>query len=129
MNEHVPGSQKDQRHGRGVNPVLILGIGHAIDFRAANVFSAAPIDHVAEVGEIAANVVIAGEARRAFAAGYPGSQNYFLADVDGADFGPNFVDYASDVTPRNVRERDGNPRQPTPHPEVEMVEGARMHAD
>jgi hypothetical protein len=124
VDEHVPGRLKDERDGGGVRPIQIFWIGATVDFGAADVFGATSIDHVAEIGVIAAEIVVAGEARGTFAAGHSGSKNDFLADVDGVHFGADFGDFTGDIASRDVRERNGNTRQAPADPEVEVVQGA-----
>ena len=80
--EHVPGGLEDERNGGGVSPIEIFGIREAIHIRATHVFGAAAVDHVTEIGVIAAGVVVAGEAGGTLATGDAGSENDFLADVD-----------------------------------------------
>ena len=52
--EHVPGGLEDERNGGGVTQSRFSGYGQAIHIRAAHVFGAAAIDHVTEIGVIAA---------------------------------------------------------------------------
>jgi len=129
IDEHVPGGLEDQRNGGGMGPIEVFGVGHAIDFRAADEFGAATINHVAEIGEVAAAVVVAAKAGGTFAAGNAGSENDFLADVDSADFGADFGDFAGDVAAGNVGEWNLEAGKAAAHPEVEMVEGAGVNAD
>jgi len=102
IDEHVPGGLEDQRNGGGVGPIEIFGIRHAIDFRTAHKFGAAPINHTAEIGEVAAAVVVTAKAGGTFAAADAGSENDFLADVHSADLGADFGDFAGDVAAGNV---------------------------
>ena len=60
IDEHVPGGLEDKRNGGGMGPIEVFGIGKTIDFRAADEFGATTINHVAEVGKVAATVFIAG---------------------------------------------------------------------
>ena len=129
MDEHVPGGLEDERNGGGMGPIEIFGIGHAIDFGTTNKFGAATLNHVTEIGEIAAEIVVAGEAGGTFAAGDAGSENDFLADVDGGDFGADLGDFASDVAAGNVRQRDLQAGKAAAHPEIEMIEGTSTNAD
>jgi hypothetical protein len=127
--EHVPRGKKDERDGGGVDPIEIFRIRHAVHFGAADVFGTGAVNHVTEIGEIAAEIVVTGKAGGTLAAGYAGSEDDFLADVDGMDFGTDFSDYASGIAARNMRERDGNTGQTATNPEVEMVERASVDAD
>jgi hypothetical protein len=125
----VPSGLKNERYGRGVDPIEIFGIGHAIDFRAAHVLGTAAIDHIAEVGEVAAAVVVAGETSGTLAAGHARSKDDFLANMDGVNLGANFGDLAGDVAAGNVRKRNRNTGQAAPDPEVKVVERTSMDVD
>jgi len=129
MDEHVPGGLEDERNGGSVGPIEVSRIGHAIDFGAANIFGAATINHVAEIREIAAKIVVAGEAGGTPAAGNAGSENNFLADVDRGDFRADLGDFASDVAARNVGQGNLEAGKAAAHPEVEMIECAGANAD
>jgi hypothetical protein len=59
---------KDERDGGGFFEREIFGIGQAVYFRDADEFGAAAIDHVAEVGGLAAAIIEAGNASWTFAA-------------------------------------------------------------
>ncbi len=127
--EHVPGGLENQGNGGRVGPIEILGIGHAIDFGAADVFGAASINHAAKIGEIAAEIVVASEASGTFATSDAGGEDHFLADVDGGDVGSNLGDFASDVAAGNVGQRNLEAGEATAHPEVKMIEGAGPDTD
>jgi hypothetical protein len=120
---------KNERNGGGVGPIEVFGIGHAIDFGAADIFGAASINHVAEIGEIAAEIVIARETGGALAAGYAGSENNFLADVNCGDFGADFGDFAGDIATGNVGQGDLQSGEAAADPEIEMIEGTGADAD
>ena len=129
IDEHVPGSLKDERNSGGMGPIQILGIGHAIHFRAADIFGATAVNHIAEIGEIAAAVVIAGETRGTFPACDTRSKDNFLANVNGADFGSDFGDFSGNIAAGNMRQRNGNTGESAADPEVKMIEGTSVHAD
>ncbi len=128
-NEHVPRRLEDQRHRSSFLKREIFRIGQAIYFRDTDEFRAATVDHVAEVGELAAAVVQAGDAGCALAASDAGSDNYFLADANGGNFRADLRDFAGDVAAGNVRERNWNARQALADPDVEMVQSAGADAD
>src|SRR5260370_39315452 len=86
----------------------ILGIRQAIYLGRTNEFSAAAVDHVAQVGELAAVIVLAGKASRAFSAGYAGRENDFLAGADNSYLGANMGELSGNIADRNVRRRDPN---------------------
>ena len=125
----MPGSLKYQRHGGGFFKRKILGIGQTIHFGHADEFSAAAVDHVAEVGGLAAAVVEAGNASCAFAAADQGCEHYFLTYVNGGDFGADPGDFSGDVAAGNVGKRDGDAGEAAAHPEIKMIEGTSAHAD
>jgi hypothetical protein len=129
MNEHVPGGLENKRHRRGMSPIEVFGIGEAVDLRTANEFGVAPVDHVAKVGEIAAKIIVTGEAGGTLAAGDPRSKDDLLSDVDGVNRGSDFGDFSGDVAAGDMRERNGNSRKTAANPEVEMVQGAGVDAD
>jgi hypothetical protein len=125
----VPGREEDEWHRSGLWPIEILRIREAVDLRHANVFGAPAIDHVAEVGEVAAAVILAGEAGGTFATSDAGCENDLLADVNGGDFRADLGDFAGHVATGNVRKRDGYTGKAAANPEVEMIEGASAHAN
>ena len=129
IDEHVPGGLEDKRNGGGMGPIEVFGIGHAIDFGTADEFGAATINHVAEIGKVAAAVVIAGKAGGTFAAGDAGSEHDFLADMHGADFRTDLGDFAGDIAARDVREWNLEARKAAAHPQVEMIEGTGTNTD
>jgi len=124
IHKHVPGGLKHNRNSGGMGPIQVFGIGHAIDVRATDIFGAAAIHHVAEVGIVAAAVFIAGKASGTFAASDAGRENHFLADVDGTDFRSDFGDFAGDVAARDVRKGGLETGEAAAHPEVKMIESA-----
>ncbi len=77
---------------------------------------------------MAAAVVLAGDAGGAFAAGYTGGEDYFLADAHCRDVGADLGDLTGDVTARNVGKRDRHSRDAAANPEVEVVQRAGLHA-
>ena len=129
MDEHVPGGLKDQRDRSGLGPIEIVGIRKTVDVGATNIFGAAAVEHVAEIGEMAAEVVVAGEAGGTFAASDAGSEDDFFADVNGVDFGTDFGDFAGDIAAGNVRERNADAGYTFTNPEIEVIEGAGPYAN
>jgi hypothetical protein len=127
--QHVPGGLEDQRDAGGFGEGEIFRIGNAIYFGDFDEFGATAVDEVAEIGEAAAAIVLAGNASGAFAAGDAGSENDFLAGADGGDVGADFGDLAGDVAAGDVRERDGDAGEAATDPEVEMIEGAGFYFD
>ncbi len=126
--QHMPRRLEDERDRGGLFERKIFGTGKAVDFGDADKFGAAAVNHIAKIGELAAAIVLAGNARRAFAAGHAGSQNHFLADANSGNFGADFGDFSGHVAARNVREGNGNVGQAAAHPEVEMIQRASAHA-
>src|SRR5258708_13072518 len=90
----------------------IFGIGQAIDFGRANKFGAAAVDHVAEIRELAAAIVEAGDAGWAFAAGDSGGEDNLLPDAHGGDFLADVGDFSGPLPSGNVAKPDGDVRQP-----------------
>lgn len=129
VDKHVPSGKEHERNGGGVSPAKIFRVGEAIDLGHAHKFRAAAVDHVPKIGEVAAAVILAGEAGGAFAASDTRSENDFLADMNGGDFGAYLGDFAGDVAARNVREGEGNARETAANPKVEMIKGAGMDPD
>ena len=129
IDKHVPGGLEDQRNSGGMGPIEIFGIGKTINFGTADKFGAAPINHVAEVGKVAATVFIAGKAGGTFAAGHAGREYNFLTDVDGADFRADLGDFAGNVAAGDVRQWNLEARKPAAHPKVEMIEGTGANTD
>ena len=129
VDEHVPGGEENERDGGGVRPVEVFWIRETVDLGHTNIFRAAAIDHVTEVGEIAAAVILTSDAGGTFATGNAGSENDFLADVNGGDFWADLGDFAGNIAAGNVGERDGNAGEAAANPEVEMIEGAGTDAN
>lgn len=128
VDEHVPSRLEDQRDSGGLRPIQIFGIRKAVDFRATDEFRESSVDHVAKIGVVAAQVVVAGQASGTFAAGDPGSENDFLADMDRVYLGADFGDFAGDIAARDMRERNRDARQTSADPEVEMIQRAGVDA-
>ena len=99
----MPGRLKNERDARRLFKGKILGIGHAVYFRAANKFGAAAIDHVAQVCELTAAIVVAGKACSTFAARHAGSEHYFLANFNRRYIGTNLRDFSRYIASGNVR--------------------------
>jgi len=106
--EHVPCGHENERDSGGVNPIEVFGIRHAVDFGTTDVFGTAAINHEAEVGEVAAEIIVAGKTGGAAATGDARGENDFVADVDAVDFTADLDDFSGDVTAGDVRKRDGN---------------------
>jgi hypothetical protein len=120
---------EDERNGRGMGPIEIFGVRQTIDFGAANIFGAAAVNHITEIGEISAPVVVAGYASRTLTASDARSENYLLADVNCADLGTNLGDLTGDVAARNMGKRNGNAWKTAADPEIKVIEGTGMNAD
>ena len=129
IDEHVPGGLEDDGNGRGMGPIEIFRIGEAIDFGAADKFSAAAIHHAAKIGVIAAEIVVAGKAGGTLAAGDAGGEHHFLADVHGANFRADFGDFAGNVGAGDVGQGNLKAGKATAYPEVKMIEGAGPNTD
>jgi hypothetical protein len=117
----VPGGLEDERDGRGVDPIEIFGIGHAIYFGAADVLRTAAIDHVAQIGEIAAAIVVSGDAGGATPTADARGEDDFLANVNGVNFGADLVYLTGNIAAGNVWKRDGNTGEAAPDPEVQVI--------
>jgi hypothetical protein len=129
IDEHVPGGEEDEGDGGGVRPVEIFRIRETVDLGHTNIFGATAVDHITEVGEIAAVVILTSDAGGTFAAGNARSENDFLADMNGGDFCADLGDFAGNIAAGNVGERDSNTGEAAANPEVEMIEGARTDAN
>jgi len=106
----------------------IFGIGQAIYFGRANKFCAASVDHIAQVGELAAVIIVAGDASRAFVAGDAGRENDFLADADVVT-SRRFGRFRRPRRCLGCAEVELERPDAGAHPKVEMIEGAGFHAD
>jgi len=106
----------------------IFGAREAIHFRCANEFGAAAVDHITEVGELAATIVEAGKARGAFATGDAGGEDHSLTDAYGGDLGADLGNFACDVAARYMWERDRNAGDALAYPEIEAIESASANA-
>jgi hypothetical protein len=112
-----------------MDPVEVLGIGHAIHLRAADIFGATAIDHEAEVGEIAAEVVVTGQASRATATSNAWSQDHSLADVNVVNIVADLDDLTGHVAAGNMGERDRIVGKTVTDPQVQVVQSASVHPD
>jgi hypothetical protein len=117
----VPGGEEDERNSGGVRPVEIFRIRETVDLGHTNIFGATAVDHVTEVGEIAAAVILTSDAGGTLAASNPRSENDSLADMNGGDFCTDLGDFAGNIAAGYVRERDSNARKAAANPEVEMI--------
>jgi hypothetical protein len=70
---------------------------------------------------LAAEVVATGQAGGAFSAGDSGGEDDFLSDFDGGDFGTDLGDFAGDVAPGDMWERDWDTWQAAADPEIKMI--------
>ena len=127
--EHVPGCLKNQRHSRRLLETEIFRIRHAIYFRAADIFGAASVNHVAEIGKFTAAVVRARKAGGAFAAGNARREDDLLPDVNSRHVFADLRHFSGDVAPGNVRQRDGYVGEAAAHPEIQVIQRAGAHAD
>ena len=62
----------------------------------------AAVDEVTKIGEVAAAVILAGDAGRAFAAGHAWGEDHFLANAHGSDIRSDLGDFTGNVTAGNV---------------------------
>ena len=115
-NQHVPCGLKDQRNGSGFFEREIFRIRHAVDFGNADEFSATPVNQVTKIRELAATIILAGDASRAFPASDAGSENHFLAHFDGVYVRAYFRDFTGDVAAGNVRQWNRNTGKPAADP-------------
>jgi hypothetical protein len=129
--EHVPGGLEDERDRGGFFKRQILRVRQAIYFRYADELGASSVNHVAQVGELAAAIVEARQTRRAFSAGDAGREYNFLASANRGDLGADLRDFPGDVAARNVRKRYQNIRKALANPEIEVVQraGSNAHQD
>src|SRR5215471_10003504 len=125
----MPGGLKYERDRGGLLERKIFGIGETVDLGAAHKLGAAAVDDVPKVSELRAVVVTARQARRAFSAGNPGSQQNLLPWLDGGNARPDFLNEACNVAPGDVRQRHGQARDSGAHPEVQVVKRAGAHPD
>src|SRR5262249_49764304 len=107
-NEHVPSRLKHERNGGGLLERKVFRIGQAVYFGRTNQLRATTVDHVAEVGELAAAGVQSAHARGPPPAGHARSEDDFLTDADAGDFGAHSGNFAGDVTAGDVWERNRN---------------------
>jgi hypothetical protein len=120
----VPGGLEDQRDGGSLFEGEIFRVREAIHFRCADEFGAAAVDHITEVGELAAAIVEAGKTRGAFAAGDAGGENHSLADAYGGDLCADLGNFACDVAAWYMWERNRNAWDALAYPEIETIESA-----
>jgi len=125
----MPRGLEDERDGGGFFERQIFGIGETVYFGGANELSAATVDHIAEVSELAAAIVEAGEARGAFAAGDTGGEEHLLAYANRCNLSSDLRNFAGHVAAGNMRKRNRHIRKTLAHPEIETVQGAGSDAD
>src|SRR5882724_7243787 len=126
-NQHVPRRLKHQRNGSRFLKAQVFRIRHAVYFRNAHEFRATAVNHVAKIGEIAATIVLPGDACGTFAARDAGREHHFLPNAHGCDIRANLRDFARNVASRNVRQRNRHPVDPEANPEIEMIQRAGLH--
>ena len=100
--KHVPGGLEDKWNRGGFFKGQLFRIRHAIYFWSAQELGAAAVDEVTKIGEVAAAVILAGDAGRAFAAGHAWSEDHFLANAHGSDIRSDLGDFTGNVTAGNV---------------------------
>jgi hypothetical protein len=127
--KHVPSSLEDKRNRGGLFEGQVFRIRHAIYFWSADKFGTASVDQVAEIGELAAAVVLAGDAGGAFATSHAGGKNDPLTDAHGGYIRADLGDFAGDVATWDVRERNRDIGVAAADPEVKVIQSASFHAD
>jgi len=80
--------------------------------RDADEFSAAAVDHVAQVRKLAAVIVLTGDASGAFAAGHAGGENNFLANAHGGNVRADLGNFAETSLPGIWGSGMGTPGMP-----------------
>jgi len=127
--KHVPGGLEDKRNRGGLFKSQVFRIRHAIYFWSVDKFGAASVNQVAEIGELAAAVVLAGDASRAFPTSPPRGENDLLTDAHGGDIRADLGDFAGDIAAWDVRKRNRDIGVAAAYPEVKVVQRASSHAD
>jgi hypothetical protein len=124
--EHMPRGEKNEWHGGRFLKRKLPGNRQHVHRRRFHEFSATAIYSLSEERILAAEIVPSRETLRAGAVGNPGLQQNSRAHFHIRDFFADLRDFARDVAPGNKRQR--NSRNPSPHPEIEMIQGARSNA-
>jgi hypothetical protein len=112
-----------------VFPIESSWVRHAVHLGTASIFGATTVDHVAEIGEVAAKVVVTGNTSGTFSASDPGRQDHLLTDVNGGDFVPELGHFPRDITAGYMGKRYGDARNAAANPQVKMVQRASVDAD
>ena len=127
--EHVPGSQEAQRDSRR------LDIGEArrnrqnVPPRNGDVLGVAAVAMLAQQAVARAEMIEAGEAARADAAGgTPDATRQGVASARSVTPAPVAATSPADLAARHERQREAMPGDAVAKPEVEMVERAGAHA-
>ena len=127
--KHVPRRLENKRNCSCVHPIENSWVRHAVHFGTANIFGATTVDHVAEIGEVTAKVVVTRNTSGTFSASDPGRQDHLLTDVNGGDFVAELGHFSRDITAGYMGKRYGDARDAAANPQVKMVQRASMDAD
>src|SRR6266850_121799 len=126
-NQHVPGRLKYQGDRSRFLKTQVFRIRHAIYFGDAHKFRATAVNQVAKISEVAAAIVLPGEARWTFAASNARREHHFLPYAHGCDIRANLRDFARNIASRNVRQRNRHAMDAETNPEIEMIQRAGFH--
>src|SRR5579863_2137147 len=105
------------------------GNGDGVDRGRLHVFGVAAVDFVAQKCVLAAEIVVAGGALGAGAAGQSRSQEDALADLKVSDAITNLCDFAGDVATGNVWQGDFDAGDTLANPEIQVIERTGTDAD
>src|SRR5216684_6637224 len=118
----MPRGLEHERNGGRFLKAQVFRIRHAVYLRNAYEFRATAVDHVAKIGEIAAAIVLPGEARWAFPTRNARRKHHFLPYAHGRDIRTNLRDFARNITSRNVRQWNWHAMDAETYPEIEMIQ-------
>ena len=121
--QHVPRRKENQRHRRSFREGNIFGLGDHVRFRYGDQFRAPSVPAIAKHGVGRAQVIAAGQALDAMAAGNSGRQDNGIADADARNVRADGGNFAGNIRPGDMRKRKGDARDTAANPNVEMIQG------
>ena len=125
--EHVPGREKDQRHGGGLFETQVVWNGDDAVLRSRQQFDVTAIHAVAEHLVAAAQIVVAGKARLALPAAQPRREQHAPASLDAFRKLAHLDDLARDIAAQHVRHVEFHSRDASPDKQVQVVERTGPH--
>lgn len=123
--QHVPRRQEHQWHTRRLVETQRIGNGNNIDLGHRDEFAVATIHSITQNGELPAEILLPGAAHCAVIAEHHRRNQNALSFLYRGNVLANVFHHSSNIAAIDVRQV--HPRQAFTHPQVEMIERARLH--